>query len=264
LLYFGDIEDFEKLPTEIQKHLLKNKKNLENRADKIRRKTAKWWNYTFPMHKELYHLDKIFCSYRAKENAFCFDDAQEYIGLTNTTVIFDTNSELHLKYVLALLNSKLLNFRYKSIAKQTGGGVFEYVPNAVEKLPIPLISKDKQEKLIEKVNIMLEKNKEKQAIVEKFIKRIRSNLKLQKLTKKIENFYLYDFYTFNQKLKKQKIKLNFQEQDSWEEYFDASKNKIYELLWLINETNQAIDKMVYELYKLTEEEIKIVEDGGEC
>ena len=141
ILYFEDIETFEELPVSVQQHLLDNKEFLENRADKKRRKTAKWWNYTFPMHKEYYHLDKIWCSYRAKENIFCFDDTKEYIGLTNTTVIFDTNSALHLKYLLALVNSKVLEFRYKSIGKQTGSGVYEYFENGVGKLPVPNIPK---------------------------------------------------------------------------------------------------------------------------
>jgi hypothetical protein len=53
------------------------------------------------------------------------------------TVVFETNAAYSLKYLLALLNSKLLTFRYRSIGKQTGGGSFEYFPNGVGKLPIP-------------------------------------------------------------------------------------------------------------------------------
>ena len=43
--------------------LLMHKEVLCNRADKKRRKTAPWWNYTFSMHKELYAHNKIWCSY---------------------------------------------------------------------------------------------------------------------------------------------------------------------------------------------------------
>jgi len=100
------------------------------------------------MHKGYYHLQKIWCSYRAKENTFCLDESSDYIGLTNTTVIFGTNRELDLKYILALLNSKLLNFRYKSIGKQTGGGIFEYFENQISKFPIPVIDRSEQEPFI--------------------------------------------------------------------------------------------------------------------
>jgi hypothetical protein len=46
---------------------------------------------------------------------------------------------MKLKYLLALLNSKLLTFRYRSIGKQTGGSVFEYFANGIGKLPIPVL-----------------------------------------------------------------------------------------------------------------------------
>ena len=137
LLYFEDILDFKKLPDTIQQYLTSNKKILANRADKKRRASALWWNYAFSMHKEYYHLPKIWCSYRSKSNAFILDETDEYIGLTNTTVIFGTNPEYSLKYILVLLNSKLLTFRYRSIGKQTGNGVFEYFANGIGKLPIP-------------------------------------------------------------------------------------------------------------------------------
>jgi type I restriction-modification system DNA methylase subunit len=162
LLYFEDVEDFKNLPETIQQHLKNNKKRLSERADKKRRSTALWWNYTFAMHKEYYHLPKIWCSYRSRSNAFVLDESDEYIGLTNTTVIFGTNTTYSLKYLLALLNSKLLTFRYRSIGKQTGGGVFEYFANGVGKLPIPVldmsntIEKEQYNNIISLVDKMIE------------------------------------------------------------------------------------------------------------
>ncbi len=259
ILYFENIKNFEDLPISIQNHLTENKKFLENRADKKRRKTSKWWNYTFPMHKELYHLDKIWCSYRAKENIFCFDNTAEYIGFTNTTVIFATNKNLDLKYLLTLLNSKVLEFRHKNQAKQTGNGVFEYVPNVVDKLPIPLIELEAQQPFIEKADLMLSLNKELQKKSDKFIKRIKSNLEIHKISRKLQNFYNFDFRTFLSELRKQKIKLKFKEQDDWEDYFDIYKTEINELQTQINQTDKEIDKIVYELYELTNEEIEIIE-----
>ena len=107
------------------------------------------------MHKEYYQLNKIWCSYRNKTNMFALDESTDYIGLTNTTVIFDTSNELSLKYLLALLNSKLLTFRYKSIGKQTGSGVFEYFENGVGKLPIPSATPEQQKPIIDLVDKIL-------------------------------------------------------------------------------------------------------------
>lgn len=158
ILYFEDIENFEELPESIQDHLLAHRDILEKRATVINEGRT-WWRYSRPMHKEYYNLDKIWCSYRAKENIFCFDNTCDYIGLTNTTVIFDTNENIDLKYLLALLNSKVLNFRYKSIGKQTGSGIYEYFENGVGKLPIPLIDIKDQKLYIDISNRIIESKK---------------------------------------------------------------------------------------------------------
>ena len=156
ILYFEDIVDFKDLPISIQNYLNENKKILSNRADKKRRETSSWWNYTFAMHKEHYHLPKLFCSRRAFCNTFCYDDGFNYLGFSNMTVIFETNVSYSLKYILALLNSKLLTFRYRSIGKQTGGGSFEYFPNGVGKLPIPVTDIKTQNEFIVLVDKMFE------------------------------------------------------------------------------------------------------------
>ncbi|GBU20554.1 hypothetical protein R80B4_00432 [Fibrobacteres bacterium R8-0-B4] len=152
LLYFEEVENFDELPISIQNHLNDNKKTLKRRAT-VENEGRVWWRYSRPMHREYYHLPKIWCSYRSKDNAFVLDETSDYIGLTNTTVIFGTNDEYPLKYLLAILNSKLFAYRYKSIAKQTGSGVFEYLPNSLGKFPIPKVD----EKTLDKVSALVDK-----------------------------------------------------------------------------------------------------------
>jgi adenine-specific DNA-methyltransferase len=136
ILYFEDIEKFKDLPLSIQDHLNKNKKVLRERAT-VKNEGRIWWRYSRPMHKEYYRLPKLYCSRRAFRNTFCYDDGFDYLGFSNMTVIFETNAAYPVKYILALLNSRLLTFRYRSIGKQTGSGSYEYFPNGIGKLPIP-------------------------------------------------------------------------------------------------------------------------------
>jgi hypothetical protein len=154
LLYFEDVAKYEALPKNIQAHLKSHKEQLEKRAT-VKNEGRAWWRYSRPMHKDYYGFAKLWCSYRAKDNVFCLDESSDFIGLTNTTAIFATNKEIDIKYALALLNSKTLNFRYKSIGKQTGSGIFEYFENQVSKLPIPEISKTAQKPFVAKVDAIL-------------------------------------------------------------------------------------------------------------
>jgi type I restriction-modification system DNA methylase subunit len=163
VLYFEDVKNFKDLPVSIQNHLNENRKALKGRADKKRRPTAPWWNYTFALHREYYHLPKLYCSSRCSfGNTFCYDDGFDCLGFSNVTVVFGTNENFSLKYILALLNSKALTYRYRSIGKQTGGGSFEYFTNGVGKLPIPALDlsvkadKIKHDKIVSFVDKILE------------------------------------------------------------------------------------------------------------
>ncbi|MGB1206941.1 MAG: hypothetical protein ACPG5B_14950 [Chitinophagales bacterium] len=61
-------------------------------------------------------------------------------------------------------------------------------------------------------------------------------------------------------LKKLKIKLSLKEQDVWDDYYLEYKGEIDDLKMSIVATNKAIDAAVYDLYDLTEEEVKVVEE----
>lgn len=162
LLYLEDEVSLELLPSDVKEYILdkKNTEKLKNRAEIKRNSNRDWWKYTFPMHKDYYNLPKIWTSYRARDNTFCLDETDDFIGLTNTTAIFGNKKNINLKYALALLNSKLLNFRYKSIGKQTGGGVFEYFEHQVSRLPIPDISLITQQPFVEIIDKMLQIKKD--------------------------------------------------------------------------------------------------------
>jgi adenine-specific DNA-methyltransferase len=146
ILFFEHTGSFNELPLSIQKHLNENKKILRARAT-VKNEGHVWWRYSRPMHKEYYNLPKLYSSRRAFRNTFCYDEGFNYLGFSNMTVIFETNSAYSIKYIMALLNSKLLTFRYRSIGKQTGGGSFEYFPNGIGKLPIPEAASKTQKEL---------------------------------------------------------------------------------------------------------------------
>lgn len=77
--------------------------------------------------------------------------------------------------------------------------------------------------------------------------------------KKLQDWYLLSYGDFIKELGKKKIKLSLSQEAEWEEYFTTEAKKVLEIKTQIDATDKAIDKMVYELYGLTEEEIAIVE-----
>jgi len=258
ILYFENVDNYEDLPESIRLHLENNRAILENRAT-CKNEGRIWWRYSRPMHKEFYHMNKIWCSYRSKSNEFVLDESTDYIGLTNTTVIFDTNPNIKFKYLLALLNSKTLDFRYKSIGKQTGSGVYEYFENGVGKLPIPEIPLTDQQPFIAHADKMLSLNSDLQQKRRRFLRRLQDNFESVKITGALESFDTMEFAEFLKELKKQKITLSLSQQDEWEDYFNHYKTECNKLSAEIAETDNEIDLRVYKLYGLTYDEVLVVD-----
>jgi TaqI-like C-terminal specificity domain len=119
----------------VQDHLKTNEAELKGRAA-FKRGDCEWWKFTWPLHKDFYDRDKLFCPYLATSNRFALDINNRYLGLTDTTVLFDNEQTEDLRYFLALLNSTLLTFRFRFIGKLKAGGVLEYFWNSVSQLPI--------------------------------------------------------------------------------------------------------------------------------
>jgi hypothetical protein len=99
-----------------------------------------------------------------------------------------------------------------------------------------------------------------QIIQSGFISLLQSKYEVSKLTTKLENWYTLDFKEFLKELKKAKISLTLSEEAEWMNYFNEQKQKAQQLKSEIDKTDKEIDRMVYALYELTEEEIAIIEN----
>ncbi|MDQ3100615.1 MAG: hypothetical protein M3R08_04455, partial [Bacteroidota bacterium] len=77
-------------------------------------------------------------------------------------------------------------------------------------------------------------------------------------TKNLENWPSLDFKAFLQELKKLKISLSLSEEAEWMGYFNEQKAKAQALQAQIDRTESEIDRMVYAMYGLREEEVGVV------
>jgi REP element-mobilizing transposase RayT len=166
----------------------------------------------------------------------------------------------NLKYLLCIINSKLLNIYYKM--HYTDKNV---KPIYLKKIPIKKITPTAQTPFIAKANIMLDKNKELQEVKSEFLDWLKDRYELEKLSKKLETFEDLDQEEFSKELKKKlpKEQRNFSPPvlKELKQYFTEYKTKAQAIKQIIDTTDKEIDRMVYELYELSEDEIKIVEGG---
>ena len=155
---------------------------------------------------------------------------------------------------LALLNSKLINYlfstKFLNLAIKA-----EYL----KKLKLPLSIKDSSLNLL---SLTISRNTQAlQASSQNFQLLLKSKFNLEKLSNKLQDWYLIDYKDFLKELSKVKIKLSLSEESEWMQYFNEQKEKALNIKSEIDKTDKEIDQMVYELYGLSNEEIKIVEES---
>src|SRR5690554_4152588 len=189
-------------------------------------------------------------------------DTDKRINLNNVYNIGKIDDKYSLKYIMTLLNGKLLNLFYQNISQEKGRTFAEVKKVYLTKLPIKIVSYNIQILFIEKADVMLNLNTELQTASQKFIRTLQRKFEaLDKLSKKLENWYELTYAEFIKELKKQKITLSLGEEAEWEDYFLTEQQKAVVLKTQIDQTDKEIDQMVYEIYGLTEDEINIVENS---
>lgn len=104
LLYVEDAKALENLPYGVQEHLKAHEDVLKERAA-YQRGNCDWWRYTWPLHKDYLRRPKLYCPYLASNNRFALDEKEEFLGLTDTTVLYDDGQPEQLHYLMGLLNS---------------------------------------------------------------------------------------------------------------------------------------------------------------
>jgi TaqI-like C-terminal specificity domain len=189
-----------------------------------------------------------------KRKLVCYFDCDQHYNLNRLSNIVLTNKNYCLKYIYILLNSELLDFYFNKYFNE-----YEVKPVHLAKLPIRILDIEAQQPFITKADIMLSRNKDLQHSNTQFQKLLSSKFSIININTKLDKWYTLSFADFSKELTKQKIKLSLQDQSEWLTFFEQEKQKAMAIKNEIDATDKEIDRMVYALYGLNEEEIKIVE-----
>ena len=194
-----------------------------------------------------------------------------YAGYTNEELYFTQigfgiiSKTLQTKFLLCLINSSLLNFYHKFRFLDLEKELFQKILIAnCKNLPIKYSKNVDQQSFVLKADLILSLSKKYSEISKKFSSYFSKQYKIEKLPSKLEKWYGLEFTDFLKELNKSiKIvggsQLSKKDELDWMDVFEEYKMKALELKSEIDKTDKEIDQMVYELYGLTEEEIKIVE-----
>jgi len=258
LIYTDNNTNMDDYP-KISSYLNQFKEELSSRNE-ASKGLYSWFRLERPRNKQLFDSpEKLIVPYRATRNRFAYDNQQFFNDGGDIRILaLKQDVQFSIKYLLPLLNSKLLDWFYGFIGKAKGNAR-EYFNKPLSEIPIKNIPLKDQQAFILLADTMLKFKTELKQKRNRFLKRLTDNFNIDKINSGIQNFADNDFKTLLKELSKLKIQLSLSQQDEWEDYFNTYKSEINQLQSEIEKTVNEIDRMVYELYGLTDKEIRIVE-----
>lgn len=219
-----------------------------------------------PRKREIFEVTEKILLRQTGSYPICTIDYKQFYTLDTVHNGLLIDNDYSLKYILVLMNSQLLRFLYESQINE-GGKVFAQVKIIyIDPLPIQILSKDKQLPFEEIADKILEYKKEIQLIIDKFKHYFSGKYKIEKAPKRLENWHELSFTDFIKELSKAiktggGIPLTKRDEIDWMDLFEDYKNQAQNIKQQIDKTDKEIDMMVYELYGLSLEEIKVVENS---
>jgi len=146
VIYTQDIEKIEKYKN-LKNHFDKYKSLLLERRE-VKNGRIRWFDLWWSRDKQIFENEKLVTSRRSKQNRFAYENLKRYPQSDITIITKKEGTQENLKYLLALLNSSLLNEWYGKNTKLKGDmREFYYTP--LSKVPIKKIDfKDKDEKYV--------------------------------------------------------------------------------------------------------------------
>lgn len=193
---------------------------------------------------------------------------------TDGLYVFSANDNISNKYLSAVLNSRLSTYLYRLLSSETGRTMAQVKPVLLSQLPFIEPTNEIVLTVENLYDLVSEEIRSFTTIQNKFLTYLFHQFKIIKFSRKLENWQDLDFGDFIKELNKA-IKATNKQRDKdglppiatltktdefeWLDLFEQNKKKAQDLQLQINTIEQQIDAMVYELYGLSEDEIKIVE-----
>jgi hypothetical protein len=137
VIYTEGIENIDEFPN-VKIHLMKYRDRLLKRYPcKGSKPKRKWFQYTVPnMQWAFQKPEKIVVPYRAPGNRFALD-TEKCIGAFDIYVIVPKeNCPVSIRYLLAILNSSLMDYAYITYYGRRKKAEFEYFSELMNRLPI--------------------------------------------------------------------------------------------------------------------------------
>ena len=219
-------------------------------------------NLAAPRKSEMFTNPKLFVRRTDDVLRATFDDSG-FVGNNSIHCVYprEGNRGVSLKFALALINSKLVQWVYQHDNFHMIGKPFAEVKVVfVERLPLPILDdKTVAEKIEGYADTLLRLHQARHDTAKKFVDYLVAAYKPKKLTEKLRECLEGDFDALIKELKAQKATLSAADKMELLPLFTETREKCAALAREINAAENALDTEIFKIYALTAEEIAIME-----
>ncbi len=202
--------------------------------------------------------EKIISIRKCIEPTFTYTDFDCYVSQTFYSI---KTNRLNLKYLTALLNSNVIKFWLRHQGKMQGD-LFQIDKEPLLKIPIILAQPTKQEEIAKLFDKLINQIKTFNESLENALEAIKLNYGI-KDTVKLNNFYKIGLNPFKDELANLGVEIGIDKIEALMSWYKDKSAMFLSLEKEITDIQLQIDKEVYKLYGLSDDEIKIVE-GKVC
>ncbi len=249
---FGELSESEALSkmSDLYPSVMRHLSEYEVGAKKRFDKGDYWWELRSCAYYNLFESPKITWPNLQAQGKFCFDESGKYI---NAPAVILASGD---KALLGILNSKVVWYFLKGVCVVRSGGYFEVKPQYFAQVPVPEIDVASRESIEHLVNQILEKATELGLSSNRLKQLVSNEFTINTWPTKLNKWWHLDFSDF---IKSLKLKLSLQQKDELLSLFEKYRNECLELDNTIKQSEREINDLVYQLYNLTEDEIKMIE-----
>ena len=246
------IEDYEN----IHKHFLKYKDILTETKIKYNNVNKPYF-YLHRERDEQFFIsgEKIVSGSRVERPSFYYTKDAFY---GSRALCFIKTTRFNYKYLTGLLNSNLIAFWLRYQGKMIGD-LFQVNKEQILQIPIKLASTETQEKIATLVENLIEKYKLFQTNLDNCIEIIKLNYNVKKISSALKEFYKLGLNPFKDELQSLGANLDINQVEVLMSWYKEKSKCLCDLENQINSIEAQIDKEVYKLYGLNDDDVKIVE-----
>lgn len=206
--------------------------------------------------KDIFLQPKLLFRRVSANLVFTYDD-EDYFALNTLVVITPKKENIELKALLAVLNSSLINYYYVNKYKSTKKVFSEIQARTIGLIPMPDFDQNTLRNLVSLSDRQLKNTKVFNLASNKAKELLRHELGLEKLPSKLNHFYEL---SFDEVITISKKDLSLDKKSELLDFFTKQKEELQGLKNEIKSIDQETDELVYKIYKLTKDEVVVIEN----